>query len=78
MLCCGDIKLKLGPEMCYEHFFRVSEKYKNNLRFVNLNFQDVSKKQLQSKSFINDMGKTLFLGFLKVGLLPTIKCLHGM
>ena len=45
MLCRGDIELNPGPEMCYEYFFKVSEEYKNNLRFVHLNIQDLSKKQ---------------------------------
>ena len=36
MICCGDIELNPGPEMCYEYFFKVSEKYKNNLSFVHL------------------------------------------
>ena len=38
MLCCGDNELNPGPEMCYEYFFNVYGKYKNNLRFVHLNF----------------------------------------
>ena len=78
MFCCGDIELNPGPEMSYEYFVKVSEKYKNNLRFVRLNFQDLSKKQIQLKSFVNDMGKTLLLGFLKVDSLPMIKYLHVM
>ena len=62
MLCCGDIELNPGLQMCYEYFFKVSEKFKNNLRFVHLNFQDVSKKQMQLMSFINDMGKNVNTG----------------
>ena len=63
MLCVGDIELNPGPEMCYEYFFKVSEKYKNSLRFVHLIFQDVSKKQLLLKSFINGKGKNAIIAF---------------
>ena len=62
MLCCGDIELNPDPEMCYEYFFKDSEKYIDHLRFVHLNFQDVSKKQMQMKSIINDMGKNAIIG----------------
>ena len=66
MLCCGDIDPNPGPEMWYENFFIVSEKYKNILRFVHLNFQDVSKKQMQLESSFNDMGKNVFWDFWKL------------
>ena len=55
------MELNPGPEMCYENFFRVSEEYKNNLRFVRLNFQDVCKKHMQLNSFINKMGKNAII-----------------
>ena len=73
MLCCGDIELNPGPQMCYENFFKTSEKYKNNLRFVHLNFQDVSKKHKQLKSFINDMGKNAIIGISESWLAPKEK-----
>ena len=73
MLCCGDIELNPGPQMCYENFFKISEKYKNNLRFVHLNFQDVSKKHMQLKSFINDMGKNADIGISESWLTPNDK-----
>ena len=61
MICCGDGKLDPGPEMCYEYYFKGSEKYKNNSRFVHLKSQDVSKNHMQLKPFINDMGiNTIF------------------
>ena len=62
MICCGDIELIPDPEMCYEYFFKVSEMYKNNLRFVYLNFQDVYKKHMLLKTFISDMGKNAVNG----------------
>ena len=73
MLCCSDIELNRGPEMCYENLFKVSEKYKNNLRFVHLNFQDVSKKQMQMKSYNNDMGKNVIIGISENWLTPNDK-----
>ena len=62
MLCCGDIELNPGPEMCYDYFFKVSEMNKNHLRFDHLNFQVVSKKHMLLQSFINDMGKNAVIG----------------
>ena len=73
MLCCGDIELNPGPQMCYENFFKISKKYKNNLIFVHLNFQDVSKKHMQLKSFINDMGKNAIIGISESWLTPNDK-----
>ena len=73
MLCCGEIELNPGPQMCYENFFNISEKYKNNLRFVHLNFQDVSKKHMQLKSFIDDMGKNAIIGISESWLTPNDK-----
>ena len=73
MLCCGEIELSPGPEMCYEYFFKVCEKYENNLRFVHLNFQDIFKEQMQLKSFINDMGKNAIIGMAETWLTPSDK-----
>ena len=71
MLCCGDIEV--NPEMCYEYFFKVSEILKNNLRFVHLNFQDVSRKQMQLNSFIKDMSRNAIIGVSESWLTPNDK-----
>ena len=73
MLCRGDIDLNPGPQMCYENFFKVSEKYKNILRFGHLKFQDASKKHMHLKSFINDMGKNAIIGISESWLTPNDK-----
>ena len=51
-------------------FCEVSEKHKNILRFVHLNFQDVSLKQKQLNSFINDIEKNAFIGISENWLTP--------
>ena len=75
MLCCSDIELNPGPEMCYEYFFKVSEKYKTTYAycFFHLNFQDVTKKQRQLKSFINDMGQNAIIRISSCWLTPDDK-----
>ena len=57
MLCSGDIEMNSGTKMWYEYFFKASEDDKSKLRFVHLNFQDVSKEHTQLKPFINHMDK---------------------
>ena len=55
-----------------------SEKHENHLRFVNLNFHMNLKSKWNWSLLLTIRAKTLLLGFLKIGSLPTIKCFHGM
>ena len=43
---CGDIEQNPGPEISYDNFSKLSDKNKQNLRIVHMNFQDVSKNIL--------------------------------
>ena len=45
-----------------QNFFKVSKKYKVNLRVAHINFQNVSKKRMQLKYFVADVRTNDFVG----------------
>ena len=67
---CGDIEENPGAEISYESFSQLSAKYKKTLSFIHTNFQDVTKKRMQLKSFVSDMGKNAVIGISKTWLKP--------
>ena len=71
MKLCGDIEQNPGPEISYDNFSKLSDKNKQNLRIVHMNFQDVSKKHTQLKSFVNDMGTNAIVGISESWLTPS-------
>ena len=71
MKFCGDIEQNPGPEISYDNFSKLSDKNKQNLRIVHMNFQDVSKKHTQLKSFVNDMGLNAIVGISESLLTPS-------
>ena len=71
MKLCGDIEQNPGPEISYDNFSKLSDKNKQNLRIVHMNFQDVSKKHTQLKSFVNDMGPNAIVGISESWLTPS-------
>ena len=71
MKLCGDIEQNPGPEISYDNFSKLSDKIKQNLRIVHMNFQDVSKKHTQLKSFVNDMETNAIVGISESWLTPS-------
>ena len=78
MKFCGDIEQNPGPETSYDNFSKLSDKNKQNLRIVHLNFEDVSKKHTQLKSIVNDMGPNAIVGISESWLTLSDDMLFGM
>ena len=68
---CGDIEQNPGPEIGCDNFSKLSDKNQQNLRIVHMNFQDVSKKRTQLKSFVNEMETNAIVGISESWLTPS-------
>ena len=62
LVCCGDVDVNPGPEINYGNLSKVSVEHKQNLLLAHMNIQNVSKKRMQLKPFIDDMAENALVG----------------
>ena len=68
LLRSGDIETNRGPIKSIKDIFLDCETYSDNLKFLHLNVRSITRKQLQLKSLMNDVGANCIYGLSETWL----------
>ena len=68
LLRSGDIETNPGPIKSIKDIFLDCETYSDNLKFLHLNVRSITRKQLQLKSLMNDVGANCIYGLSETWL----------
>ena len=68
ILRSGDIETNPGPIKSVKDIFLDCETYSDNLKFLHLNVRSITRKQLQLKSLMNDVGANCIYGLSETWL----------